>query len=214
MGNPTTKHCPKCNTVLSIESFNRNRTTADGYASWCRECMRLYLRGYYTEKKPTLADKYRAYQAKHRDRIADYQREYRAQHPDLYQQRKQYYQELYQRNRDAIRKAQREYQRQHPELSARRTMRYYARKQGAQGTHTSAEWIALRAWFGNRCACCGATRRLEADHVIPLSRGGSDEIENIQPLCRSCNSSKATDTTDYRNPDALATFLALLREPD
>lgn len=36
------------------------------------------------------------------------------------------------------------------------------------------------------------------DHVVPVLFGGSNDISNIQPLCRSCNSSKGASTVDYR----------------
>lgn len=37
---------------------------------------------------------------------------------------------------------------------------------------------------------CTATENLTIDHIVPLSRGGTDELENLQLLCPSHNSSK------------------------
>lgn len=73
-----------------------------------------------------------------------------------------------------------------------------ARKAGAGGSFTAAEWKALCVRYGNECLCCKLIKPLVADHVIPLSRSGSNSIANIQPLCRSCNARKGVKTTDYR----------------
>jgi 5-methylcytosine-specific restriction endonuclease McrA len=56
--------------------------------------------------------------------------------------------------------------------------------------HTEAEWMALLTRHGGRCAICGSTKRIERDHIMPLSRGGTDDIGNIQPLCKTCNCRK------------------------
>ena len=74
-----------------------------------------------------------------------------------------------------------------------------ARIHGNGGTHTAAEWKALKEKYGNMCLRCKATNiRLTKDHVLPISLGGSNSIDNIQPLCLSCNSTKHDKHIDYR----------------
>lgn len=77
-----------------------------------------------------------------------------------------------------------------------------ARKREAEGTHSFAEWENLKAQYNWTCPCCKKQEPdivLTADHIIPLTKGGSNNIENIQPLCRSCNSKKYTKTIFYPN---------------
>jgi len=71
------------------------------------------------------------------------------------------------------------------EYEARRTRR------GILNLRDSEEWKAICESFNNRCARCGEERPLEMDHVIPVSRGGPEEFDNIQPLCKSCNCQKS-----------------------
>ncbi len=62
-------------------------------------------------------------------------------------------------------------------------------------------WDELKASYGFSCLMCEKKEpdvELVADHVIPTSQGGKHDIENIQPLCRGCNSSKGKAQTDYR----------------
>lgn len=52
--------------------------------------------------------------------------------------------------------------------------------------------------YGYACLSCGATENMTIDHVIPISKGGINDISNYQPLCFSCNSKKGIKKTDYR----------------
>jgi 5-methylcytosine-specific restriction endonuclease McrA len=66
------------------------------------------------------------------------------------------------------------------------------------GIFTHDEWLALCEKYSHACLRCTKHKKLTADHVVPLSKGGSNDITNIQPLCRTCNLQKATKSTDYR----------------
>lgn len=43
-----------------------------------------------------------------------------------------------------------------------------------------------------RCQKCGSSKNIHYDHIIPYSKGGADNIENLQILCAVCNLSKGS----------------------
>ena len=43
---------------------------------------------------------------------------------------------------------------------------------------------------------CQQIKPLTVDHVVPISKGGSNDISNIQPLCCNCNSKKNAKQID------------------
>jgi 5-methylcytosine-specific restriction endonuclease McrA len=97
-------------------------------------------------------------------------------------------------NPEKARVAVRRWEEAHPELKGHYHAAWRARKRGNGGSHTLTEWREKCALFDNRCAYCGEEKPLTRDHDIPLSRGGTDDITNIIPACRLCNSKKRTRT--------------------
>lgn len=67
-----------------------------------------------------------------------------------------------------------------------------ARKLGVPGTLDEQDWAKALNLHNHTCANCGSPIELCIDHVHPLSRGGTNTGDNIQPLCRSCNSKKGS----------------------
>jgi 5-methylcytosine-specific restriction endonuclease McrA len=82
-----------------------------------------------------------------------------------------------------------------------RRARLRAIASGYRGEHfTEEEWAALVDSCGGECLSCGTPHEpLTVDHIVPLSLGGSNAIQNIQPLCEVCNNLKGAAVRDYRS---------------
>jgi 5-methylcytosine-specific restriction endonuclease McrA len=107
----------------------------------------------------------------------------------------------YANNCEKRRAYNRAYRRAHPGVQSAQVRARRNRLYQAEGSHSEAEWEALKAQYNYTCLCCRQREpdiTLTRDHVIPITKGGSDWISNIQPLCPICNSSKNNKSTDYR----------------
>lgn len=190
------KICKKCGAEKSLDQYSRHPTTRDRLQTSCKECAKTFTRRYYAENRdailasarPLRHDKYMVNRDTERAQAA----------------------ERYRKDRERILVRNQQWRKRNPEKArainrrispAKRKVHHYAwvaRKKRNGGTFTSAEWMALCERYGNCCLRCGEAKPLTADHVIPLSKGGRNDIGNIQPLCGPCNSTKHTKTIDYR----------------
>ena len=67
------------------------------------------------------------------------------------------------------------------------------------GRHTKEQWQVLCAELSWCCARCGDPLGAspQKDHAVPVYQGGSDSIDNLQPLCQRCNTSKGPEAVNY-----------------
>ena len=112
----------------------------------------------------------------------------------------------YERNAKAFNDYMKQWRAANPER-ARAYVRLsgHRRRAAAGGDFIKVEdWKLVLKQYEGKCGYCGLhTETIEADHRIPLSRGGKNTIANIIPACRHCNRSKRTKTEEE-----FRTFLA------
>lgn len=114
---------------------------------------------------------------------------YRENNRELLAQKQQKYYALHRKERLLNTKT---YFNNHKDLCNNLSKRYKSRKRGAmQSDLTLWQWQEIQAVYNYRCVYCDKKpRKLEMDHITPLSKSGNHTASNIVPACRSCNAKK------------------------
>jgi hypothetical protein len=88
-------------------------------------------------------------------------------------------------------------------------------QQGELAGYEVREYLLTK--FDRHCVYCGVTdTRLEVEHVVPRSMGGSDRVSNLVIACHPCNQAKGNrDIKDFLSgkPDILKRVLAQIKKP-
>jgi len=138
------------------------------------------------------AKEYALYREKHKEDHKEFSKGWYKKHSEEVKKRsKQWNKE----NPDKAKQSSQKWVKAHPELQSAYYHKRRAKKSGNGGSFTTGEWDLLKKQYGYVCPMCNRKEpeiKLTIDHIIPLSKGGSNYIENIQPLCSSCNSIKRT----------------------
>ncbi len=189
--------CKECR-ANDTEQKLRHREQSKQYYHAHRE-ERAACRKRYNAEHPEWYREYHAkYRAEHRDRVNELVRQWSLK-PENAERKRQ----LHRINRERERVQYHDWQQRNKTKVASYSANRRVLKAGNGGDFTALEWDAMKRHYKYRCLCCGRQEpeiKLHADHVIPISKGGSGYISNIQPLCASCNESKGTKIIDYR-PD-------------
>lgn len=80
---------------------------------------------------------------------------------------------------------------------------YRARRKKSLGAFSLTDWREIKKKYYYTCPACGRNEpeiKLTIDHIVPLAKGGKHDKNNIQPLCKNCNSQKSIYTKKW-NPN-------------
>ncbi len=197
------KTCSKCGDTYPLDEFPPRKSSRDGRHCWCRPCYRAYH-----------AKAGQDWRRRNRERRRQTERARYAANPEAGKARSQRWRE---KNREATREAARRYYRENQEerlayakayresnrdlIRERARERYAAdpglyRLRARERSFTGETAAYVAELLTQPCAYCGATDQIEIEHVIPYSKGGKTEPDNLVPACLPCNRSKGAKTPD------------------
>lgn len=218
------KQCSRCEQTQCLGHFHRWSRSKDGYRAMCKNCrkgeytaeeFKARRREHYKENADHINEVKRAWyqlnsEAESARRKADRvmkpekakAHDHRANTSEKGKQRFRRYVDRHPERRRASENSWKQRNSNLVKLYAKAShANRRARKQQSGGSFTSKEWLALKATYNYTCLCCGSKEpdiKLSPDHVVPLAKGGTSNINNIQPLCFLCNQRKHTKIVDYR----------------
>jgi 5-methylcytosine-specific restriction endonuclease McrA len=187
--------CKKCGLSKEESEFSKHKSYKSGYRTFCRACERLYSKE-LRKRNPDFNKKHCAeYRKKNLERCRERARK---AYQKIKEQRRIYRAQYYLKNRERLIAYSCNFIKTHPEYSLACTEKRRALKNHSCGDIDMRDFKRMCEDYGNKCLACGKQDKLAMDHVVPLTKGGVHRIDNIQPLCKSCNSKKYNKHIDYR----------------
>ena len=207
------KACKDCGVEKALNEFYAAARNSDGRIGKCKSCVKSSVRENRRNRKQQYAEYERSranlphriearrkYQEEHREQIFEYKKRWSE---DNNERVVVYKRDHYEQNREETIVRSKEWAKNNLEkvkqFKTDNGRKRRAARHASRGNFTAKEFEELCENYGNKCLRCDSMGVvLEADHVVPLTKRGSDSIANIQPLCGTCNRSKFVKIIDYR----------------
>lgn len=167
------RRCAACNEIKPLEAYDKSNAKGyRGIRSYCKDC-RIKERKSNKQYRQKYAKRY---YAKNKEKFSEYSKKNWKKYYDDNKKRISDYKSAWRKENLSI----------HASHEAkRRTLK-----------NINGSFLVLpkelKRLNSSPCFFCGSHKGIAIDHIIPISRGGSHSIGNLQPLCQSCNSSKGS----------------------
>lgn len=193
------KECARCKRNLPISTdFNTLKRNWDKLNNYCKDCHKKEMKdynlknkdkkiAYMTKNKQHFKEKGSIYYQKNKDKLAECSRIYNEKNR---QKIKKYNHERYIKDKKRIKLVVLKYRRENRDrFNVLQQIRRTSKRESIYNLK-SDDWIKCKHYFNNKCAYCGKEEKLTQDHFVAFNNGGEYSINNIVPICLSCNSGK------------------------
>lgn len=180
------KQCSKCYEQKPLTEFYKHAGRKDGLSSPCKNCCKkdsaTWAKNNPQKVKAMNAAKYKSNPERYKADSAKWQKE----------------------NPEKVRVRNSKWAKANKEKGASYTQSYRARKNNNNKYDISDKFFINL--YNSNCIYCGSSKEIQADHVIPVSRGGAQSVGNLVPACKPCNTSKGAKTiTEWKMAKRKAT---------
>jgi len=177
--------CKRLRNIERQEKYKKSDKGKEAYKRWCKNPTKKIIDKRY-QQTPNAKEKARRRANKfywaHKD------------NPEFQEKVRQIYERYYEKNYDSLRlrnnTATSKYGKTEKGKRGAKQYKYYLRNNKSGKINWGEVEKKLKA-LNYKCQICGTKENITIDHIIPLSKGGTNEINNLQPLCKSCNSRKS-----------------------
>lgn len=174
------KRCGRCHLSKCVDLFKRDKSRKDGRYPACKACLGTQ-RGQRTKEE--------------KEKAAIYHREYAQANSIRIKQNHKRWRDT---NKDRVLEYWRDYHQRNPEYARSSTRNRRARLRNAEGSHNANEILQMYKDQEALCAYCAVflDNEFDVDHMVPLSRGGTNDWRNLALTCVNCNRRKRDLTAE------------------
>jgi 5-methylcytosine-specific restriction endonuclease McrA len=194
------KYCTKCKLEKDCIHFRASKAYKDGLFCWCNDCTAVY----HKNRLKTLKSKEPVAKAVCKkcgvEKDSSKFSKSKFTSTGLDPRCKECYRDITRERRkdpkvrERARLTSLEYNRKNPLARKRHKATRRARFLKTQGSFTDESLSNKFKYYGNRCIYCKTDDNITLEHLIPLSRGGTNWTANLAPSCLPCNMKKNSKT--------------------
>ncbi len=188
------KNCRKCKEDKSVAEFSKSARNKDGLRSYCKACDSKVSKRWYSNNKQSNKERSQRWLAENKEVFREYQKSWEEENK---KSRRNYHASWYQNNKERISRNHKEWWNNNPHKRRLYKNKYYGkiRNQGGEVSPDIIEKLFLIQ--NNLCYYCeGFLEEFHLEHMVPISRGGLHDDNNLCLSCPPCNLKKHTKTAE------------------